>query len=94
MNSSEPKGRQSLGASLTSSMNPLTAFITCSACNGHGTYWKPSFTYTQPVLAKCQACEGTGQVLLCTYCGAKLSYGRLGRSCGCNSVALAIPEAA
>jgi RecJ-like exonuclease len=72
--------------------NPLTSFITCSACSGHGTYWKPSVTYTQPVLAKCQPCEGTGQVLICNNCGAKLAYGRLGRSCGCNSVALNLSQ--
>ena len=105
----EPKGRKSLGASLTSSMNrhdltphtldtpkannPLTSLITCTACEGHGTYWKPSLSYgKEPILAKCLACEGTGQILICTNCGAKLSYGRLGRSCGCNSVALNLSQ--
>ena len=73
----------------TQTNNPLTSLITCTACEGHGTYWKPSLSYgKEPILAKCLACEGTGQILICTNCGAKLSYGRLGRSCGCNSVAL------
>ena len=77
----------------TQTNNPLTSLITCTACEGHGTYWKPSLRYgKEGGGAKCLACEGTGQILICTNCGAKLSYGRLGRSCGCNSVALNLSQ--
>lgn len=73
-------------------MSALPTFIDCEGCQGHGTYWKPSLVFgAQPVLAKCCACDGTGKHLICTSCGAKLHYGRLGRACGCNAVALNLP---
>ena len=77
-------------------MNPIISFISvpfktliaCPDCKGQGEVFVPVANW-QPAEAKfCHSCEGTGQVLICTRCGARLGYVRRGRSCGCASLAM------
>lgn len=65
-----------------------TTSITCSACRGKGSFL--TRFYSAEVLTNCKCCKGHGSITICTSCGSKVSYGRHGAVCGCNSVSLRV----